>query len=71
MFTKGIEVGVFKPDINVEIVDVFFNAMMEIFHKKEIFPENVDDKDLIRNIIIPYFIGISTGKGIELIEKYM
>jgi AcrR family transcriptional regulator len=71
IFTKGIEEGVFKPDINVEIVDVFFNAMMEIFHKKEIFPTNADDKDLIKNIIIPYFIGISTEKGIKLIEQYI
>jgi len=44
---------------------------MEIFHKKEIYPENTNDKDLIRNIILPYFIGISTEKGQKLIYQYL
>jgi len=44
---------------------------MEIFHKKDIFPENTSDKDLIKNIIIPYYMGISTDKGKKLIEQYI
>ena len=68
---KGIEEGVFKADINVEIVDIFFNSMMEIFHRKDIFPENTSDMELIRNIIVPYYLGISTDKGKKLIDQYL
>jgi hypothetical protein len=52
-------------------VDIFFNAMMEIFHKKDIFPENTTDKELLFNIVIPYYLGISTDKGKTLIEQYI
>jgi TetR/AcrR family transcriptional regulator, cholesterol catabolism regulator len=67
---QGIEEGIFLNDLNIEIVDAFFHIIMETFHKKEIFPENTSDNDLIRNIIIPYYIGISTEKGKNLIEQY-
>lgn len=71
ILTKGIEEGIFRSDLNVEIVDIFFNAMMEIFHKKDIFPENTTDKELLYNIVIPYYIGISTEKGKTIIEQYI
>lgn len=71
ILTKGIEEGIFKKDINIEIVDTFIYYMMETFHKKDIFPENTSDKDLLKNIIIPYYMGISTEMGKKLIEQYI
>jgi TetR/AcrR family transcriptional regulator, cholesterol catabolism regulator len=71
IFTKGIEEGIFNKDINIEIVDAFIHIMMETFHKKDIYPENTTDKDLLKNIIIPYYMGISTEKGKKLIEQYI
>jgi len=68
---KGMEEGVFRNDINVEIVDTFIYSMMEILHNKEIFPENTSDKDLILNIIVPYYMGISTDIGQSLIAQYL
>jgi TetR/AcrR family transcriptional regulator, cholesterol catabolism regulator len=70
ILNKGIEEGIFRKDLNIEIVDIFINTMMETFHKREIFPENTSDKDLLKNIIIPYYMGISTEKGKKLIEQY-
>ncbi len=67
---KGIEEGIFLKDINVEVVDAFFYVIMETFHKKDIFPQNITHQELIRNIIVPYFRGISTEKGKKLIEEY-
>ncbi|MBP6977875.1 MAG: TetR/AcrR family transcriptional regulator [Bacteroidales bacterium] len=67
---QGVREGIFVKDMNVEIVDAFFYVIMETFNKKELFPENISHKDLFRNIILPYFRGISTDKGKELIEKY-
>jgi len=71
ILVKGIEEGIIKKDINIEIVDTFIFKMMETFHKKEGFPENTSDKDLLKNIIIPYYMGISTDKGKKLIEQYI
>lgn len=71
ILTKGIEEGIFKKDINIEIVDTFIYYMMETFHKSDVYPENTTGKDLLKNIIIPYYMGISTEKGKELIEQYI
>jgi AcrR family transcriptional regulator len=67
---QGIEDGIFLKDLNIGIVDAFFNVIMENFHKKDIFPSDTSDRELIRNIILPYYIGISTEKGKKLIEQY-
>lgn len=71
ILTQGIKEGIFREDLNVEIVDIFFNAMMEILHKKDIFPENTSDKELLKNIIVPYYTGISTEKGKQIIDGYV
>jgi hypothetical protein len=70
MLKKGIEEGIFLKDLNTDVVDRFIYIMMETFHKKELFPQNTSDQDLIRNIIIPYYKGISTEKGEKLIDQY-
>ena len=54
----------------MEVVDAFFYIIMETFHKKDIFPQNITHQELIRNIIVPYFRGISTEKCKKLIEQY-
>jgi TetR/AcrR family transcriptional regulator, cholesterol catabolism regulator len=71
ILVKGIEEGIFRKEINIEIVDTFMNIMMETLHKKDVFPKDTADKELLRNIIIPYYMGISTEKGKRLIEQYI
>jgi AcrR family transcriptional regulator len=71
ILVKGIEEGIFLEDLNIEIVDTFMYVMMETIHKKEIFPDNTTDKELLKNIIFPYYMGISTEKGKRLLEKYL
>ena len=67
---KGLGEGIFRKDLNLEIVDIFIHSMMETCYNAEIFPANTDMKEIIGNVIIPYFRGIATRKGQELIEKY-
>ena len=67
---KGINEGIFRDNINLDVVDTFIHAMMESFHKRELYPPNTSDLDLVRNIIIPYYKGISTAKGQKLIDQY-
>lgn len=71
ILTKGIGEGIFRDDLDITIVGTFMQSMMETFPKKEIFPENTPDKALLRNIVIPYYMGISTDKGKKLIEQYI
>jgi len=67
---RGMKEGIFHSELNVMVVDAFIRMMMEIFHQRESFPENTTDEDMIRNIIIPYYMGISTQKGQKLLKQY-
>jgi len=67
---KGIVEGIFREELNIKIVEVFIHEMMKICYKKDLFPGNFNDLTIIENIIIPYFKGISTRKGQELIDKH-
>ena len=71
LIRKGINDGVFKKGLTPEIVNEFWHEVMNIFMNEEIFPRNrFSQDDLFKNIIMPYFLGISTEKGRVLIEKY-
>ena len=67
---KGIHEGIFIEDINIAIVDVFIHEMMVICHKNDLFPDEPESIEILKNIVIPYFKGICKPKGIDLIEKY-
>ncbi len=67
---KGIVEGIFRKEINLEIVDTFLHEMMRICHNKELFPEYTGTKEIVKNIVIPYFRGISTEKGQVLIDRH-
>jgi len=71
MFRKGITEGVFKKELNSELIAAFWHQVMTIFMNEEMFPrERYTQKELLLNLIIPYLKGISTDKGQKLIEKY-
>jgi len=71
MIRKGINDGVFKKGLNPEIVNEFWHEIMNIFMNEEIFPRNLyGQEDLLKNMIMPYLLGISTEKGQALINKY-
>jgi len=71
MIKKGMNDGVFKKGLNPEIVNEFWHEIMNIFMNEEIFPrDQYNQEDLIKNMIMPYLIGISTPKGQTLINQY-
>jgi hypothetical protein len=67
---RGIMEGIFRKGLNLSIVDTFILEMMKMVHNTEIFQDMSNSRELIENIVIPYFRGISTHKGMELIEKH-
>lgn len=68
---KGMEEGIFRKDLKIEIVDTFLHEVIGILHTgqriKMLKPEK---DDVLNNIMLPYFRGICTKKGIQLMEQY-
>lgn len=71
LIERGIREGVFKADINVELVAFFVNGVVLTDH--EIMCEISDLRygDFERDVLFAYFIGIATEEGRELIEREM
>jgi len=71
LIRKGMNEGVFNKSLNPDIVNEFWHEIMNIFMNEETFPrDRYTQEDLIKNMIMPYLIGISTENGKGLIEKY-
>ncbi len=71
LLEKGIAQGVFRNDLNIELVDSFFHEIISIMHTSErIRVLGASQNDLLYNIFLPYIRGICSSKGFSLIEKY-
>jgi len=59
-------------DINIDLVTKIIIEISNIIEDSAVFPlKEHSRKDLFREVVILYFRGISTLKGIELIDKYI
>jgi hypothetical protein len=67
---RGIREGIFRSDIDVDITDKCMTGMTRMASDKEAFPENFENEDVARSFFINYLRGISTLKGLELIDQY-
>lgn len=68
---RGIKEGVFRDDIDVEIINKCMLEVARMSNDKDIFPPDAFlNKDVIRNFYINYLRGISTQKGLDLIDFY-
>ncbi len=71
LLKNGISDGLFKKDLDVELVNTYFHQVMNIVMNEELFPrEKYEHAVIFRNIIMPYLVGISTEKGLREIDKY-
>jgi len=71
LLKKGINSGLFKKDLDIDLVNNFFHQVMNIVMNEDMFPKDkYTHEDIFRNIVMPYLIGISTDKGKEEIHKY-
>jgi len=69
IINEGMAEGYFLPNINPEIIiDVFFVIHDALTNRGEFF-EKYSQIELFRNTVLCYIRGISTPKGIELIEQ--
>ena len=71
LLEKGKSDGVFRSDLNIEIADNFLHELIIFLHNSErIRLMNLKEEAVLEFIILPYFRGICTRKGQELMEKY-
>jgi AcrR family transcriptional regulator len=71
LLKKGINDGLFKKELDVEMVNSFIHQVMNIVMNEEVFPKDRHShENIFRNIIMPYLIGISTERGQEQIRIY-
>jgi TetR/AcrR family transcriptional regulator, cholesterol catabolism regulator len=65
----GIQEGIFRKEINVAIIVKLFFAQMNLIAGENLFSRNEYDlKDILKNMVINYMRGISTKRGIDLID---
>ncbi len=68
---KGIGQGLFRDNIDMEVVGILLNEQLKIISDETVFPEQKFSKVVVfENVVISFFRGISTQKGIELIDRY-
>ncbi len=71
LIVKGMDEGVFLKDLNADLVNDYVHELMSIIHDDTLFPKNeYSESEIFKNIIMPYFFGICTKKGQQLIEQY-
>lgn len=70
ILVSGIEQGLFRKEIDVDIVNRCFQALGQMISDTTLYPpERYLQRDLIRNVMVNYMRGISTPAGLEIIEQ--
>ncbi len=68
---KGINEGLFRKEIDVEIVAKLLHEQIRIMSDEQIFPSDRYPKTIVfEHILINFLRGIATSKGLTLIEEY-
>ena len=68
---RGIREGVFRDDIDVEITNKCLLEVARVTNDRNVFPPDYfENKDVIKSFYVNYLRGISTQKGLDLINFY-
>lgn len=69
---KGINQGLFRKEIDVEIVTILLVNQLRMMHDKTVFPrDQFSQRVVFENVMISFFRGIATQKGLEMIDKIL
>lgn len=66
---RGIEEGVFRKDIDVDLTDRCLTGMTKM-GDKQVLHEDFENEEVAKDFFINYLRGISTPKGLDLIDQY-
>lgn len=71
LLEKGIKEGIFRKGLRINLVDNFLHEVINLMHNSErIRMMNPQGAEVLDNIFLPYFRGLCTRKGLELMDKY-
>jgi AcrR family transcriptional regulator len=71
LLRKGINEGIFRKDINIDIVVKLILEQMKFLVDNEIFPQDKYSRsDVFKNMVVNFIRGIATTRGIELIDSF-
>jgi len=71
LLERGIKEGIFREELKIDLVDTFILEMVVMFHNSAALKQmQMTRKEALDNIFLPYFRGICTAKGVELIDVY-
>jgi AcrR family transcriptional regulator len=70
MLQRGINEGVFRNELNPEIVAYIFSRQENSAAFNDSVLEKYSFADIFENMVLTFLRGICTLKGIEIIEKY-
>jgi AcrR family transcriptional regulator len=67
---KGIVQGIFRDTFNTDILSRAFRGIAAMTGDEELFPpEMFERKEIMRNVMVSFMRGISTVKGVQLIDS--
>lgn len=73
MLTQGIAEGLFIDRINIDLgINVlYYTASALVTRKDLVLPEGISEREAFVQIISNFFRGISTAKGLQLVDDYL
>lgn len=72
LLKKGKKEGLFREDVNIPIVAKLFHEQMTLLADEKIFPrDEYNYTEVFQSLTINFMRGISTQKGIDLIDKIL
>ncbi|MFW6202692.1 MAG: TetR/AcrR family transcriptional regulator [Marinilabilia sp.] len=72
LLERGKKEGLFRPDINSKLVARIFYEHINLMHSDEAFPKDeFPRKELFENMFLNFARGISTFKGMEVLEELL
>lgn len=70
LFSRGIKEGVFQPNVNFEIVALLAKEQVKMIRPSNAF-SNHSVTEVFNTVIYTFLRGISTEKGIAILDRYM
>ncbi len=72
LLSKGITQGLFLSNVDIHIISKLFHEQVGLLADDRVFPsDKYNHADVFRNIVINFVRGISTSKGILIIDKIL
>lgn len=71
ILNRGIDEGMFRSDLNTEIVNLGIHGMIGMLSDNELLPlERYPTEVFIDNLLLNYLRGISTEEGLKVLNRY-